>query len=137
MTQQRRSASPVLAAALLLLGSLGLAAAWVLVAMRLDAQSSWMALVAAADAALIVRVARLRPGLARACCGVLATALAIAAANWGLVAAWLGRQLGLLPWESMLKLGPELAWLLVRLSNSTADLAWLAASLVVAALASR
>ena len=137
MTRPRRPASFAFAAALLLLGSLGAAAAWVLVAMALDRQSSWMALVAAADAALIVRLAGLRPGSARALCGALATLLAILAANWGIVAAWLGRSLGLLPWESMTKLGPEFGWLLMRLSNTTADLAWLAAALLVAAFASR
>jgi len=137
MTQQRRPASLALAAGLLLFGSLGIAAAWVLVAMALDSQSSWMALVAAADAALIVRLARLRPGFARALCGVLATLLAILAANWGIVAAWLGRHMGLLPWDSMLKLGPDFAWLLMRLSNTATDLAWMAAALVAAAIASR
>ena len=37
----------------------------------------------------------------------------------------------------MLKLGPEFAWLLMRLGNSVADLAWLAAALLVAVFASR
>ncbi|WP_202840730.1 hypothetical protein [Luteimonas saliphila] len=123
--------------AMLLLGSLGVAAAWVLVAMALDAQSSWMALVAAADAALIVRLVRLRPGLSRAIFGVASTLLAILVANWAIVAAWLGGYMGLLPWESMLKLGSGFALLLARLSNSATDLAWIAAALVVAAIASR
>jgi len=121
----------------LLLGSLGVAAAWILVAMALDTQGSWMALVAALDAALIVRLVRLRPGLARAVLGLLSTALAVAVANWGLVAAWLGAYMGLLPWESMLRLGNGLAWLMVRQANGPADLAWIAAALVAAALASR
>jgi hypothetical protein len=132
-----RPASSVFALGWLLLGSLGAAAAWVLVAMALDAQSSWMALVAAADAALIVRLVRLRPGLSRASLGMLATLLAILAANWGIVAAWLGRHMGLLPWESMLKLGPEFAWLLMRLANTAGDLAWIAVALAAAAVASR
>ncbi|TYT23154.1 hypothetical protein FZO89_18115 [Luteimonas viscosa] len=137
MTPSRRPASSAFAMAMLLLGSLGVAAAWVLVAMALDAQSSWMALVAAADAALIVRLTRLRPGVSRAVLGVLSTLLAILVANWGIVAAWLGAHMGLLPWESMLKLGSGFALLLARLSNSTADLAWIAAALVAAAIASR
>ena len=137
MTERRWSASPPFAAGLLLLASFGAAAAWVLVAMALDTQASWMALVAAVDAALIVRLARLRPGAMRALYGVLATLLAILAANWGIVAAWLGRSLGLLPGESMLKLGPEFGWLLMRLGNGATDLAWLAAALLVAAFASR
>jgi len=132
-----RNAWSAFALGWLLLGSLGVAAAWVLLAMALNAQCSWMALVAAVDAALIVRLLRLRPGAARALAGLLSTALAVAAANWALVAAWLGGHMGLLPWESMLKLGNGLAWLLVRLSNGPADLAWIAAGLAVAAIASR
>ena len=84
----------------LLLGSLGVAAAWILVAMALETQGSWMALVAAVDAAVIVRLVRLRPGATRALLGLASTALAVAVANWGLVAAWLGAHMGLLPWES-------------------------------------
>ena len=133
----QRNAWSAFALGWLLLGSLGVAAAWILVAVALDTQGSWMALVAALDAALIVRLVRLRPGATRALLGLASTALAVAVANWGLVAAWLGGYMGLLPWESMLKLGGGLAWLLIRLSNGPADLAWIAAALVAAALASR
>jgi len=137
MPPSRRPVHPVLAAALLVLASLGIAAVWVLLSLRLDRQSSWMAVVAALDAALVLRLLRVRPGAMRAAWGVLATLVAILAANWAIVASWLGGYMGLLPWESMLKLGPELGALLVRLSNSPADLAWLAAALLVAAFASR
>jgi len=132
-----RPVSPVFAVALLALTCLGIAAIWVLLAMRLDRQCSWMALVAAADAALVVRLLRMRPGGLRALWGVLATVVAILAANWAIVATWLGRHMGLLPWESMVKLGPELGSLLVRLFNSPVDLAWVAAALLAAAVASR
>jgi len=132
-----RPVSPVFAVALLALTCLGIAAIWVLLAMRMDRQCSWMALVAAADAALVVRLLRMRPGGLRALWGVLATVVAILAANWAIVATWLGRHMGLLPWESMVKLGPELGSLLVRLFNSPVDLAWVAAALLAAAVASR
>ncbi len=137
MPSTRRPVSPWFAAALLVLASLGVAAVWVMLSMRLDRQCSWMAVVAAADAALVVRLLRMRPGTVRALTGVLATLLAVLAANWAIVATWLGRHMGLLPWESLLKLGPELGALLVRLFNSPADLAWLAVALVAAALSSR
>ena len=42
--------------------------------------------------------------------------------------------LGLPVWTSMARIGPEYAWLLVRLANDTVDLAWLAAGLVAAAV---
>ncbi|MCD9028944.1 hypothetical protein LDO26_12070 [Luteimonas sp. BDR2-5] len=126
-----------LAIALLLLGSLGIAAAWILVAENRNAQSSWMAVVAALDAAWLLRLARARPGLLRAALGTAATALAIIVASWGIVAAQLARPMGMLPWESALKLGPQHAWTLAGMANSAVDLAWFGAGLVIAAVLSR
>lgn len=128
---------PTTALALALAGSIGIAAAWVLVAQASGRHCSWMAVVAAVDAALLLRMGRFRPGAARALTGVLATALAIALANWGIAATEVGRQLGLTPWTSLAKLGAGHGWLLVRLANDAVDVAWLAAGLVVAAVCSR
>ncbi|MEN1941850.1 hypothetical protein WCE41_10905 [Luteimonas sp. MJ246] len=128
---------PAAALALALAGSIGIAAAWVLVAQASGRQCSWMAVVAALDAALLLRMGRHRPGLARALWGVLATALAIVLANWGIIATEVGRMLGLAPWASMGKLGFEHAWLLARMANDAVALAWLAAGLVVAAVFGR
>ncbi|MCD9005554.1 hypothetical protein LDO31_04755 [Luteimonas sp. XNQY3] len=125
------------ATALLLLGSLGIAAAWILLADARGAQTSWMAVIAALDAAWLVRLARARPGLVRALAGTAATVLAIVVANWGIVASQLARPMGMLPWESALRLGPHHAYTLASLANSTVDLAWLGAAIVVAAVASR
>jgi|SRR5690554_2161486 len=128
---------PVAALALALAGSIGIAAAWILVAQATRGQGSWMAVLAALDAALLLRMGGFRSGAARAACGVLATALAITLANWGIVANEVGRMLGLAAWTSMGKLGFEHAWVMVRLANDAIDLAWLAAGLVVAAVCSR
>lgn len=124
---------PASALALALAGSFGIAAAWILVAQATGRQSSWMAVAAALDAVLLLRLGGHRPGTARAVWAVLATALAIALANWGIAADQVGRMLGLTPWQSAAKLGPSYGALLVRLANDAADLAWLAAGLVVAA----
>ena len=59
-----------------------------------------------------------RPGWPRALAGTLATALAIAMANFGIAAAQMGRAVGMLPWESMAKLGLDHAWTLARLAKS-------------------
>ncbi|MGN6512681.1 MAG: hypothetical protein ACTHKZ_03805 [Lysobacteraceae bacterium] len=126
-----------LAFALLSVGSAGFAAAWVLLAWMRDRQCSWMAVLAALDAALLLRLARMRPGWPRAAAAVLATAAAIALANWGIVAAQMGRPMGLLPWQSLTRLGPSLAWTLATLANHPADLAWLWIALVAALLAGR
>ena len=129
--------SRLFAIALLVLGCFGLAAAWILLAAWLNRPCSWMAVIAGIDAALLLRLARVRPGIPRAALGAFATAAMIALALWGIAAARIGGPLGLLPWESLLKMGPEFGWLLVRLGTVPADLAWFVAGLLVAAWLSK
>ncbi len=124
-------------ALLLLFGSLGFAAAWVLLAFARDQQCSWMALLAAIDAALLLRLARMPSGWSRAAAAVASTAATIALANWGIAAAQIGRTLGLLPWESLAKLGPAYAWTLIGLANHGPDLIWIGLSLLVAMVSAR
>ncbi len=126
-----------IAPALLLIGSFGFAAAWVVLALARDRQCSWMAVLAAIDAVLLLRIARMPSGLLRMASAVVATGSTIVLANWGIAAAQIGRSVGLLPWESLMKLGPFHAWTLINLANPPVDLLWLAASLVVAAVAAR
>jgi hypothetical protein len=128
---------PWLAPVLLLIGSTGFAAAWVLLAWSRDQQCSWMAVLAALDAVLLVRLARMPAGWLRASLACAATAVAILLANWGIAAAQMGKPMGLLPWESMGKLGPSFAWVLATQANQPADLAWLWLGLVLAVVASR
>jgi len=128
---------PWLAAILLLIGSMGFAAAWILLAWARDQQCSWMAVLAAVDAVLLVRLARMPAGWLRATLAGAATAVSILLANWGIAAAQMGKPMGLLPWESMGKLGPSFAWVLVTQANHPADLAWLWLGLVLAVVASR
>ncbi len=122
------------ALALALAGSIGIAAAWVLVARNTGQQCSWMAVIAAADAALLLRIGGHRSGIARAAWALLATALAVVLANWGIAAEQVGRMLGLPVWTSMTRMGGDYAGLLVRMANDAVDLAWLAAGLVTAAV---
>ena len=137
MPPRSRSRIPLPALALLLLGSLGLAAAWVLLALASDRQLGWMAVVAAVDTTVMLRLGRMPPGWPRAASAVLGTALAIALANWGIVASQIGKSMALLPWDSMFRLGPDFIWTLTLLANDHVDFAWWAAALVVAAVASR
>jgi len=137
MTDPTAQRSRWLALALLAIGSFGFAAAWVLLAFAQNRQCSWMAMLAAIDAAILLRLARMRGGPERAVLAVIATAATIVLANWGIAAAQIGRSMGLLPWESLTKLGPFYAWTLATLANPPVDLLWLAAALVLAAIASR
>ena len=128
---------PFPAIALLLLASAGIAAAWTLAALVTGRQCSWMALVAALDAVIVLRITGTRPGALRAGAALAATAFAIALANWWIAAGQIGRSLGLMPWDSSLRLGPDYAWTLATLANRPADVAWIAAALLLAAIAGR
>ena len=122
---------------LLLLGCAGAAAAWALVAVALDRQCGWMAVVAAIDAALLLRLARMPSGAGRALLAVAGTALAIALANWWIAGAQIGQMVGLLPWYAIPRMGWTHFWTLASLANHGAEIGWYAAGLIVAAFAGR
>ncbi len=126
-----------LALGLLVLGCAGAAAAWALIALSLDRQSAWMAVIAALDAALLLRFTRLPAGAGRATLAVAGTLLAIALANWWIAGAQIGQQVGLLPWYSIPRLGWDHFWTLTALANRGGELIWYGAAVVVAALAGR
>lgn len=122
---------------LVTLGSAGFAAAWVLLAYTRNQQSSWMAVLAALDAVLLLRMARMPASWLRAMLAVAATMASIVLANWGIAAAQIGKMMGLLPWQAMAKQGLDYSWTLATLANGPVDLAWLAAALLVALIAGR
>lgn len=122
---------------LLLLGSTTLTIAWLLVALSTRTQAGWMAVLAALEAAWMLRLGTFRAGTARVAIAVLATVLIAAAANWAIASAHIGGPMGLTPWESALRMGPELAWTLGKLANGTAEALWLVIALGVAWRAAR
>ncbi|MFC0677223.1 hypothetical protein ACFFGH_05055 [Lysobacter korlensis] len=122
---------------LLTLGTTGFAALWVLLALYTREQLSWMAVVGALDVAWMLRLGRWPRGAGRALAGLAGTAVIVALANWWIIASHLSVVLGLTPWESASRLGWNHAWTLAQLANGLADTAWIAAGLIVAALASR
>jgi hypothetical protein len=134
-----RSARPSrwLAPVLLAFGCCGCAAAWILLAVGSDSQGSWMPIVAGLHAALLLRLAGRPHGPARITAAVLFTAATILLSNLGIAATQLGRSVGVMPWASAMKLGPDHAWTLLSLANAPADLAWMAAGLLLSALVAR
>ena len=88
-------ASKMPALLLLLVGSLGFAAIWILAARLLETQAPWLAPLGAVDAALMLRLGRMRPGWPRMAWCLLATPAIIVLANWGIAATEIGH--GLLP----------------------------------------
>lgn len=133
----RTPAPPWMTLLLMLLGIAGCAALWLLVAAATGRPSAWMAVVAGVDAALLLRLARVRPGAWRAAWGVIVTLAATGIALWIVLAGMLGRMLGFTPWEAAARLGAGHAWVLAQTTLNAADAAWLAAGVVVAAVLSR
>ena len=119
------------------LGCLGFAAAWVLLARFLQTQVSWLAPLAALDVAWMLHLGRVRPGWPRITLAVVSTLAIIVLANWGIAATEIGRSMGLLPWESALRLGPSYARELIQLANTRLDLAWYAVGLALAGVLAR
>lgn len=126
-----------LAPVMLLLGSACFALVWMLLSLYLERPCSWMAVLGAIDAALMLRFGGMRRGIGRATWAMIATLSIIALVNWGIAATQIGISMGLNPWESALKLGPDYAWTLAGLANQAIDLMWMGLALVVAAIAAR
>jgi hypothetical protein len=124
---------PLTALMLLLVGCLGFAATWVLAARLVESQAAWMAPLGALDAVLMLRLGRMPAGWPRVAWCLLATATMILLANWGIAATEIGRAMGLLPWESAVRLGPSYASELIQLATGPAELAWYALAMAVAA----
>ena len=137
MPPQDVRSSTWLGAFLALIGSTGIAAAWVAASMLTASQCGWMAVVAALDAAFLLRLGGAPAGLPRMAIGVVATLLTIALAQWGIASAHLAGMLGLGFLDTATRLGPSLAWTLSGLANGPIDFVLLAGGLVLAAFASR
>ena len=116
----------------LAVGVLGAAAVWVGVFLWLRGTAAWMAPVAAADMALMLRLAAAPPGRARAALATLGTAAAIAIGLWMVVATQMALLIGITPLESAQRLGPVLAGELLRHGTDGWDVAMLVLSLPLA-----
>lgn len=117
---------------LLLLGSITLIVAWLLAALSTGTQAGWMAVLAALEAAWMLRLGTFRAGPLRAGIAIFTTLLIALAANWAIAAAYVGGPMGLTPWESALRMGPHFAWTLLSLANGLGELIWLSIAVLVA-----
>jgi hypothetical protein len=115
-------------------GIAGISAVWVAFSELSGSSCSWLALVAAIDMAVLLRLTHAPAGRARMLVAVSATALAIALAHWMLAAIQMGGLIGLAPLESAQRLGPSLAWQLAKLRLDRVDWVWLVAALPLAAI---
>jgi hypothetical protein len=122
---------PVLALAV---GVLGISAVWVAGSVLSASTCSWLALVAAIDMAVLLRLTNAPTGPMRALAAVLATAAAIVLSQWLIVGTQMGFAVGLAPLASSLRLGPALAWQLGELSLDRLDWILMLAALPLAAI---
>jgi len=120
------------AAGLLLLGTLGFAAAWILLGNYQNSLCTPMTVLAALDAVLLLYLAKMRGRTLRVALALLVTAGAALIAIGALISTRIGLQLGLLPWEAFQRLGMGSARLMLEMSLDRVDLAWLLAGLVIA-----
>ncbi|MDR1075293.1 MAG: hypothetical protein LBL59_03035 [Xanthomonadaceae bacterium] len=117
---------------LLLLGCIAVAFMWLVMALTISRQAGWMAILAAVDAAWILRFCSMPRGKLRIAMAILGTMLVIVVTNWSIAAVQIGGQFGLYPWEALLRMGPGFAWNLSMLANTPLDLFWQALALVIA-----
>lgn len=110
-----------------------LVALWTAVALWLGPPAAWMAVVAAADASVLLGLLRVPPGLWRVALALTFVLASTAAALWLIAAGVVGPAFGLMPWESATRLGPVLFGMVADPWLHPAHLAWLLVALVVAA----
>lgn len=115
-----------------ILGVCGMAAIWTLLALIVNRQCAWMAVLTAADIALLLRLTRAAPGLPRAATCVVATLATILLANWTIAATQIGGAMGLKLLDSVQRLGSDHAQTLFGLANRPTELAWYAVAVIVA-----
>lgn len=116
----------------LVMGVLGMVALWLAAYLSFRTAFGWLAIVAALDIVLMLRLAAAPAGRLRAALAVAGTAAAIACSYWMMAATQMGLLLGLTPLESSQRLGPVLAGELVRHGTSGWDIAWAALALALA-----
>jgi len=106
---------------------------WVTLALYLQRQTGWMALLVALDVVLVLRLGGMAAGTRRALLAALVTVAISAMALWTIPATHLGFAFGLAPWESVLRLGAHHGWTLVSLSTTPLDVVALVLAPLLAA----
>ena len=118
----------------LLVGIAGMTVAWVAAAVLSGRACSALALVAAIDMAVLLRLTHAPAGPGRSTLAVLATLASMLATHWMIAATQMGAVMGLPPFASALRMGPALALQLVQLSLDRYDWIVLGSALPLAAI---
>ena len=116
---------------------LGVAAMWAGVGVLLHASVPWMAILAALDAVLLLRLADWPRSNARAALATGVTLATIALAQYFVATAQIGVVMGLRPFESLPLMSGELAWLYAQHNHGAVEWACYAIAVVLAWVLSR
>jgi len=100
--------------------------------MLLGNAAGWMALVAAVDAVLLLRLFGFPGGRSAALLAATATLATFVLANWMIAATVVGRMMGLPMLASAQRLGIDHAWTLTSMANGRAGFALLTLAVLVA-----
>lgn len=130
-------ASLVLVLVVALVAVLGVAAVWSGVSLMFRSNCAWMAVVTALDAALLLRLAAVPPGRARAGWAIAITLATVCVALFVIAAAQIGLLMGFRPADAVWRISPGLAWLYTSTNVGWLDGVWLAAALALAWRAGR
>ncbi len=115
----------------------GVAAIWSGLTVMLRSPCAWMAVIAALDAALLLRLASFPKCHERGWFAVAITAATVLAAGFLYATAHIGLMLGMRPSESVWKMSVGLAQLFVNANTGWVEYAWVAAALAIAWRSSR
>lgn len=111
---------------------IGVGAVWAGVSLVTRNHAGWMSVVAALDAALLLRLAGWPAGRQRVALALAVTALTVVAANFLIATAQIGRAMGMRPFEAIPRMSSELAMLYASTNNGWAELIWVVLALLVA-----
>jgi hypothetical protein len=127
-----RPATLVLATCACLVATVGVAAIWAGASAITRGQCAWMAVVAALDAVVLLRLASWPPGRARASMAIATTLSTVAVANYFVAATLIGLPMGMRPFESVPRMSMELAMMYASSNNGWIELGWTALACVAA-----
>jgi hypothetical protein len=133
-TSRRRpsAAVTVFAALVSVVAIAGVGAIWAGVSLIAGNNAGWMVLIAALDAALLLRLSGYPGGSNRAFFAVMITLATSAFAGYLIATARIGMAMGLRPADAIGRMSLELGWLYVESNSGWVELGWLAAACVLA-----
>ena len=119
------TASRWLALAACAVAVIGVAAVWAGLSLITNGPCGWMAVLAALDAILLLRLANWPPGRSRVAVALGVIGLTVICAGYFIATAQIGRMMGMRPYEALPRMSVDLASLYLRANVGWAEALWL------------